>query len=198
MSNCSQWVQQKMQPFPQGVSGHPPTQPNTHMTDGASSMQYGAPGSLQSPLTPGVHIYGQTPGANSMSPGQTASITTAAYGTTTNTIYPNQVNWNNDQMYYQNRYCSRYRWQLFFNQSRHKATVWHRVRFVKPKIFCPECFVPRVLDSDDEELGSDGSTNQDQGSLVPRQCVSSIQTHWWGFRECWRVDLIVSLEIMAL
>lgn len=155
-----------MQPaFAQGVNGHPPIQADVYMAGGPNSMHAGAPGSMQSSLPPGVHIYGQTTGTNSLQPGQS----TGAYGSAPNTMYPNQGNWNNNQMHYQNRYCSRYRWQLFFNQSRHKATIWHRVRFVQPKTYCPECYVPRNIDPDEDDL--ENGVRRGQGSQ-DRQCVS--------------------------
>ncbi len=127
----------------------------------------------QSSLAPGVYIYGQPSGANTSLSGQTADI----YGLTpaTNTMHPNQVHLNTNHMYYQqHRYFSRYRWQLFVNQTRHKATVWHRVRFVQPKTFCPECFKRRIVDPDDEEPESLESGNQSQGSQDRRPCVSCL------------------------
>jgi hypothetical protein len=155
-----------MQPISsQGVSGRPPTQPDAYFVSGPSSMQAGAAGALQSSLAPGVYIYGETqplPGQPSGNHGAPA----------TSNMNPNQVNWNASHMYYQqHRYCSTYRWRLFANQYRHKATVWHRVRFVQPKTFCPECFTPRVLDSDDEDSQNDSSTNLSQGVTQRRQCV---------------------------
>jgi hypothetical protein len=149
----------------------PPTQHNGQSMGGPSSMQAGAAGSLQSSLAPGVYIYGQPSGANTSLSGQPADI----YGLTpaTNTMHPNQVHLNANHMsYQQHRYFSRYRWQLFVNQTRHKATVWHRVRFVQPKTFCPECFKRRIIDPDDEEPESQESGNQSQGSQDRRPCVS--------------------------
>ena len=158
-----------MQPvLSHGVGGQPPTQSDGYIMGGPGSMQAGAASAAS--LTPGVYIYGQTPGANTILPGQPAG--TYGLNPAFNAMHPNQVNWNSNHMYYQqHRYFSRYRWQLFVAKSRHRATVWHRVRFVQPKTFCPECFTPRVIESDDEESESKKAENNSQGSPESRQCV---------------------------
>ena len=89
------------QTLSQGVSGQLSTQPDRNIISSTVSMQAGASGSLQSSLAPGVYIYGQTQGASSAFPGQPAGT----HGSTlaTNSIYTDQVNWNANHMYYQQK-----------------------------------------------------------------------------------------------
>lgn len=157
-----------MQPnLSQGVGGQSSTQAGGNIMAATASTQVGPAGSLQSSLAPGVYIYGQPQGANSAQPAEIHGLTPAS-----NSMYPDRVNWNANHMYYQqHRYFSRYRWKLFISQSRHKATLWHRVRFIQPQTFCPECFTPRVLDSDDDDDKIVKSGNQNQGSPQGRRCV---------------------------